>query len=165
MFLDYFLCLELQTYMDKINQYLTLLGNLGVVVGLVFLVIEIQNNTRATEGQTRDAMTERVINWQMNISANEFTATALSKAVIGEELSQSESLAVQAMVLANIRIWENEYYQYRQGLFSVEEFTPRIAVIEGNMKRCPYRKNWDGGGTDSPEFSAFINKLVSGPCA
>lgn len=151
-------------YMDKINEYLNLLGNIGVVVGIVFLVIEIRNNTRATEGQTRDAMTERVISWQMSLSANEFTATAISKAVNGEELSQPESLAVQAMTLANMRIWENEYYQYRRGLFSKEEFVPRMAVIEGNMRMCLYRNNWAGGGSYSPEFRAFINELVSDPC-
>ena len=150
--------------MDKVNQYLTLLGNLGVVVGIIFLVIEIRNNTLATEGQTRDAMTERMISWQMNIAANEFTALAITKAVNGEELTQAEGLAVQATVLANMRIWENEYFQYQRGLYSEQEFEPRIALIQSNMQLCPYRNNWDGGVSYSPEFRGFINALLSGSC-
>jgi len=60
--------------MDKVNQWLSLLGNLGVVAGIIFLAIELQNNTRATEAQTRNSMTENLVSWQMAIGSDEYTA-------------------------------------------------------------------------------------------
>ena len=42
--------------MDRLNQWLTLLANLAVLVGIVFVALEIQQNTEATHAQTREAV-------------------------------------------------------------------------------------------------------------
>ena len=38
--------------MDKLNQWLTLVANLGVVAGIIFLAYEIQQNTNAMTTET-----------------------------------------------------------------------------------------------------------------
>ena len=38
--------------MSKLNERLTLVANLSVVVGIVFLAVEMRNNTQALQAQT-----------------------------------------------------------------------------------------------------------------
>lgn len=47
--------------MDKLNQWLTLLANVGVIAGIVFLGIEIRQNTEMIQSQTRDSISEKQI--------------------------------------------------------------------------------------------------------
>lgn len=41
--------------MEKVNQWLALVANVGVLVGIVFLIIELDQNTRAQKGSTIQA--------------------------------------------------------------------------------------------------------------
>ena len=45
--------------MNKLNERLTLIANLSVVVGIVFLAAEMRQNTQAIQAQTRDSITEK----------------------------------------------------------------------------------------------------------
>ena len=45
--------------MNKLNERLTLIANLSVVAGIVFLALELQQNTQAIQAQTRDSITEK----------------------------------------------------------------------------------------------------------
>ena len=47
--------------MNKLNQWLTLLANIGVIAGIVFLGVEIRQNTEMIQSQTRDSITEKQI--------------------------------------------------------------------------------------------------------
>ena len=38
---------------DRLNRWLTLIANLGVVAGLVFLAVELNQNTKATIAEAR----------------------------------------------------------------------------------------------------------------
>ncbi len=44
---------------SKLNERLTLIANLSVVVGIIFLAVELRQNTQAIEAQTRDSLTEK----------------------------------------------------------------------------------------------------------
>jgi hypothetical protein len=39
--------------MSKLERWLTLVANLSVVAGIVFLAVELQQNTEAIQAQTR----------------------------------------------------------------------------------------------------------------
>ena len=45
--------------MNKLNERLTLIANLSVVVGIIFLAVGLQQNTQAIQAQTRDSITEK----------------------------------------------------------------------------------------------------------
>ena len=145
---------------DKINKWLSLLGNIGVVFGLIFLVIEIQNNSKTTEAQTRDSVADKLITWQLAISANEFTANAFYKGWTDEELTPAELMAYTQLVQSSLRMWENEWYQYQIGLYSKEEFLPRLERMESSMSICSFKRIWGNGNLYSPSFRELINGLI-----
>ena len=146
--------------LDKINRWLTLLANLGVLAGILFLAIELEQNTKATQAQTRDSITEKLNSWQLTISANEFTALAFYKGLRNEELTPAETAAFNMLMTSNLRMWENEWYQYELGLFTAEEFEPRLVRWERSMADCGYQRNWGTGRAYSPGFREVINELI-----
>ena len=42
--------------MDRLNQWMTLAANVGVLIGIIFLAYEIRQNTDAVHAQTREAI-------------------------------------------------------------------------------------------------------------
>jgi hypothetical protein len=61
------------------------------------------------------------------------------------------------------RAWENEWYQFQQGLFSDDEFIPRRERWRRNMTEdALFRDSWlDTRGTFSPGFRAEIDIFVA----
>ncbi len=49
--------------MSKFNERLTLVANLAVVAGVIFLGAEMRQNTEAIRAQTRDSITEKQMTW------------------------------------------------------------------------------------------------------
>ena len=48
---------------DRVNSWLTLVGNVGILVGIGFLVVEINQNTQATTAASRDSAVEHVLSF------------------------------------------------------------------------------------------------------
>lgn len=112
--------------MEKLNNYLAMFSNLAVLAGIVFLGLEIQQNTNMMQSQTRSDLTRNQIDWLMAIGTDEYAANALNRC--NRDALESESAELLSCNLinnANLRIWENEWYQYEQGLFEEEEFQAR----------------------------------------
>lgn len=152
---------------EKMNHWLTLMANVGVIVGIIFLGVEIQQNTSMMKAQTRNSMTELLVNWQMNVSSNQFAAVAFAKGYNDEflDLENGEESAFRMLALSTLRMWENEYYQYQEGLFSQAEYEPKTTVMwERNMRASKgLRRIWsehrDGF---SPEFRMVFDDFVAG---
>ena len=45
--------------MNKLNERLTLTANISIVLGIIFLAVELQQNTQVIYAQTRDSITEK----------------------------------------------------------------------------------------------------------
>ena len=149
--------------LDSLNKWLMLAANVGVIAGIIFLAIEVQQNTRMMSAQTRDAMTERLTNWQLAISTDQYASSIYFKGNAGQELDveSGERVSFLLMVNANLRIWENEWYQFQIGLFDETEFAPRLERWSRTMDSPGYRQAWQlFRGQFSPEFKTVIDSIV-----
>jgi len=149
--------------LSNLNEWLTLLTNVGVLAGIVFLGIEMQQNTQMMHAQTRDSVTDKLMNWYIEISTDQNAAELLYKGNQGEILPDTvESLAYSFMVLSNLRMWENEWYQYQIGLFDETEFNPRLFSWGNLVRGLPgYASIWENASdTFSPDFRELIDGLM-----
>ena len=154
--------------MDRLNKWLTFTSNIAVLVGIIFLAVEMGQNTSATQAQTRNAMTENTLNWQLAISTNPEAATAYFNGIRQEttnfSASSMEGFMFRLMVEANFRLWENEWYQYQKGLFEDSEFdarkrtwAARISGLQGS-----YKQYWEGvENLYADDFTAEIDSIIS----
>ena len=147
---------------DKLNQWLSLVANFGVLIGIVFLAIEMRQNTAMMQAQTRDAMTEKQMTFYSQILASpETTENFLTTSGYVQNfdlaLAQSNNL-----YRSQLRMWENEWYQYQQGLFEDEEFVPRMNLWRTSLDSEAYIIFWNTiKDTHSPSFREQIDQIIA----
>jgi hypothetical protein len=60
-----------------------------------------------------------------------------------------------------LRVSENELYQYEQGLFEENEFLPRTTVWQGAMNTLGFRQAWESvRNTYSVSFQDKIEEVL-----
>ena len=151
---------------EDLDRWLSLLASVGVIAGIVFLAIEIRQNTEMVRSQTRDSITEKqiaVFEWFATSSENNRIRVAGDR--LGLDPDSPEYSQYAWMIAGNLRLWENEWYQYQQGLFEPEEFEPRIYIWKQMIDHAPgIKKMWETQrGAYSPEFKALIDSLIDEP--
>jgi hypothetical protein len=107
---------------DRLNQWLSLGANIGVLVGILLLVVELGQNRAMMRAQTRNDLSNNIVNILNESAGNPQLASLLRRANAGEELTPDERLQYQERQTAMYRYWENVHYQYRQGLYDEPEF-------------------------------------------
>ena len=150
--------------MNKLNERLTLIANISVVLGIIFLAVELQQNTQAVQAQTRDSISEKQMDYTLQISGNRDLADVYQRGnnVGLEGLEQPEQTMYRLTVAAIFREFENSFYQYERGLFTEEEFLARTQFWRDRMRTRGYRSYWDAlRQTFAPSFRAEIDRIVA----
>ena len=150
--------------MSKLNDRLTLVANLSVVIALGFLAVELRQNTQAIQGQTRDSITEKQMTYYGWIGLDRDAADVFSRGnVSGYAGLEGPEVQMYRMLVAGIlREFENSHYQYEQGLFDPDDFEARVVRWRKQMRTRGWRDVWeDERDTFSPRFRAEIDRIVA----
>ena len=107
---------------DKMNRWLALGANIGVLVGIVLLIVELGQNRAMVAAQTRHAISEQYVNFNYATLSDPEIADIIIRVVVGDDLSPQERLRYQFRNRAWFDIAQNSHYQYRQGLFDDDEY-------------------------------------------
>jgi hypothetical protein len=151
--------------MSRLNERLTLVANLSVVAGIVFLAAEMRQNTQAIQAQTRDSITEKQMEFLGWVATNRELAAAESRSADASGLPELDPTDRRMLVSHRrgvIREWENSHYQYERGLFTSEEFQARVTNWRGAMNNWVFREVWTNWReTYAPSFRAEIDRIVA----
>ena len=146
--------------MEKLNHWLTLSANLGVLTGIVFLAMELKQNSEMTAAQTRSELSQSVINL-IEMERHPILVEANLKLQRGDELELLDVYYLDNMANATLRHWENTYYQYQNGLFDDQEFEADFEVWREAMQTSSYRDHWqERRATYSQSFRNVIDQLI-----
>lgn len=104
----------------KWSSIAEIISSIAILFTLVFLALQIRQNSIISQAQTRSAITE-AINELVSANQSEIGLTVSIKNQNGEELSAAEQAWYTAQTRKLFRHWENVHYQYRIGLFSEQE--------------------------------------------
>jgi hypothetical protein len=148
---------------DKVNRWLTLGANIGVLIGIILLVVELNQNRDMIRAQTRNDISQQLSTRLQSLATNDQLASAVRRGRDGDELTVDEEFQVYLYLVANLRDWENIHYQYRHGMFDEQEFDAEKNVwgwlinhSESFQKVwCSTRRNY------SPEFVAELEKMIT----
>jgi len=156
---------------EAIGSVGEVLGAIGVIATLAYLAVQVRQNTQVMKAQTRDSITNKQLDYYSSIYENDGSSesyfAAVSKefdisdqAVVDELFQDKEFQRFALIVLGNFRLWENEWYQYQQGLFEPDEFLPRQKNWSKNMSHSAYRIAWSFFRDEfSPSFRQIIDEL------
>ena len=134
------------------DTWVQLLGMLGVLGGLVFVGLEMQqtqNIAIAGQAQARAEMNSASVHAAIEAGIDFHSQKNGSNIQLSEESIQQRNYAN----LAYARI-ENDYYQYQQGLMSDEVWQRKLLSIIGWYENCNVWEIWER----RKQF--FVNDLV-----
>jgi len=130
--------------LDRLNQWLGVIANLGVMGGLVFLAIELNQNTQATIAAASEELTNQSLEFFSLGLDNQVIARAVHKQRIGEEPDDFERDQLRQHQYLNFRVFENAYLQYRRGFYDDSEWSRYRRIISGRLTNDPYAgQMWD----------------------
>jgi len=111
---------ELDT--DRLNRWITLGANIGVLAGIIFLGLEIRQNTLVAKIESANTLEQNLRGMTMSIWSNPDFARILKVGIDGDlaDLTEVESLQLRVFYETVLRGWQNTYYQYRAGTLDEE---------------------------------------------
>ena len=122
--------------MSKMNELLSLTANVGVIASIIFLGVEMQQNTDMMKSQTRNLIVENQLIFCERVIDNADFAAVVNDLKVDSELYQPGStgrIRYHFFAMSQFRLWENEWYQYKMGLFDEGEFNSRVNTWKTNI--------------------------------
>ncbi len=103
---------------DKLNDWLGIAANLGVILGIVFLVIEINQSTRATAAAASDSVTSGYLELSLPIMTDKQVARTFALGLFQPEALADDEAVQFSMYLRHL---VNQHLRMRelarQGLY------------------------------------------------
>ena len=148
---------------EKVNTWLSLGANIGVVIGLMLLIIEIGQNTDMMRAQINQSRADTALFQQYSMSDTDYIAPIIAKTMRGEQLSDVEMIRYDARMRAFNRNQDNNLWQYNQGYLG--ENIPRS--IKGAVRSVIGESElaistWDGQKYSyTEEYVAFVDEAIA----
>jgi len=137
------------------------LGFLAVVASLVFVGIEIRQNTAVARGQARQDLAALNQEWLVLMGQDAEWNDIYNRTWRDEgEVTALERSRATFMMILNLRRMENVYLQYREGLVDESALSSYGLQAGGAIYRgARFREYWEGGrnGFD-PGFVEFFDQ-------
>jgi hypothetical protein len=106
---------------DAIGALAELFGAVGVIVTLLFLVRQIQQNTRALRATTNHALNQQKTDVNLRIGLDPDAAEFLFRGMrCRDELEPHERARHTLLLRAVVGYYEDAYVQFREGLLDIE---------------------------------------------
>ena len=147
-------------------QIVSILANVGVVLGLVFLGAEVYQSNQMNRTTAWNNLIRTGIDFNDGIAQNSELAEILAKSNNGDSLTDAEAIRLRAFTAASMqRVWL-DYQQINTGIISTEELKTRIPRFQTLLERFPaVRTVWEQTrDAYSPEFQRFVDSCVISDC-
>lgn len=145
------------------GYWLNIFANLAVVAGIVFLGIEIRQNTAMMESQIMQSRTEAAMSEQQALFNSDYLPAILVKVRRGEELTAEEMLRYETNFRAFNRNMDNQIWQHRHGFLG--DNIPRsvrtsVRTVIGGSRLAI--EMWDSSKhTYTDEYIAFVDEAIA----
>ena len=153
---------------ESLSSWLALGANLVTIIGLIVVIVELEQNQRMTRAQTRHQLSAAIVTLLFDTANNQQLTNVMYRAAQGAQLNPTEEYQFDMRSNALLRYWEDVHYQYRMGLYDEEEFDRQRgawgAVLRNNQG---FRNYWcRARSLYSPSFANEMNRLLPpGGCA
>ncbi len=151
--------------MDATNRWLTLLANVGVIVGLVFLALQIRQSTEVARSSVDMEVTTIGADFHLRVAENPALArVVMIGRVDPSALSDEEKVQYEYHATAVFLLMEGAYKQYQRGFLPESGWKPYEDLITYFLANEIILDWWVNGSTVfSPEFEAVVEQVSGVP--
>jgi hypothetical protein len=142
---------------NRLNRWLTLIANVAVVAGIVFLAFELRQNNELLEAQARATLSANRLAHIDRVLAPENSALIV-KSGAGEALTEDERFRYERLKHAIFVAWEAAYREYQEGLaddLPIEGMRRSFDSYKGLLDTWNLRKD-----IYNKDFVGFLEKEV-----
>ena len=150
--------------LSKLHQVGELIAAVAVVISLIFVGVQIRENTIASKAATYQETVAYDMELLLNVGSTPDVARVFFTYINDpDSLDEDEFLQGRTLFTASIRHFENLYLQHETGMLSDEAWATREALITnvilspgfGNLVSGPIGQNMSG------RFFDYANRLRS----
>ena len=155
---------------NRLNRWLTLIANVGVVIGLVLLLIELDQNSDLMQAQIHQARSDGHVANRMAVADSEFLLLARLKVEEAggfanpnamDSLTPEESFRIKDFLTARHQDYDNLFYQYQQGYLDEEFYEFRVAGAIRVFAPWWKKLNIFEASGRRPSFDAEIQRILA----
>ena len=147
--------------MEKLNQWLTLIANFGVIAGFVFLAVEIRQNTEALRAESHQAI---FAGGQEELyTSMEYPEIVRVMAVPDLDATFEDQMRMDAYLAAALGARQYAWRQYQAGNLDEDTWASELQIISILVGSERNRKWWREIGIlqFQGEFSRIVSETVA----
>ena len=143
------------------RAFIEIFGLISVIGSLLFVGVEISQNTQAVRGATHQAVSDQVSELYLEIASDERLSRLAYKMLVENikrnELNKTDQMSLDFIQLMGFRRVENIFLQYKNGILS-EDAIDRIGM--DSYRKAFSRQSWEMFKTGfDPHFVIFFEEL------
>ena len=152
--------------MGKLNDWLSLAANFGVIAGIIFLAVEVNQNTEAQQAASGYSLLLNRVSVSENVMLNDDLAALMAKLRREEALSDVEQVKLEGFFHNYLARWNWEFGEFVQGRLALEQLPAEVYVkVISNDATYPtpgFRAFWEAHKTEyDSQFAAFLDGLLA----
>jgi hypothetical protein len=148
--------------LEELAYISQIVGVVAVLASLIFVGLQIRQNTRALKATSHHAVTDSFNAINNLIVSDPKMARLWRLGMAGMEgFDEDERVSFSFMALAYMRIFETLYYQYSNGTLDKKLFDAELKTLKWSVTNPGFRAWWAVNPISlSAEFRAFIDGLI-----
>lgn len=156
-----------ETKLDQINRWMMLAANFGVLLGILFLVFELRQNTIASRAEAASNYQDTFSEIELFIARDAEFAALLEAGRNGDDLSSVDHFRLTVFYGNVLRTWQNAHFQYGAGTLNKDlwlSIRSRFATILAEDRGL--LEHWSNHPSEfTPAFNALVAHLVEADSA
>ncbi len=148
--------------LEELAYISQILGVIAIFASLIFVGLQIRQNTRALKATSHHAITDS-FNAINNLFVSDPKVARLWRLGMAgaEGLDDDERVSYSFMSLGYMRIFETLYYQYNNGTLDKKLFDAELKTLKWSVTYPGFQAWWAVNPISlSTEFRAFIDGLI-----
>jgi hypothetical protein len=150
--------------LDSTNRWLTLVANIGVLAGIIFLAYELQQNTVATQLEAASNFNASFSEIELFIAGNPEFAELLTRGREGEEITGVDQLRLTVFYNQILRQWQFTHFQYLSDAVDEDNWQAQrafmVEIISGDLGLLNHWRNFKH--QYSSAFNSVLESITEG---
>jgi hypothetical protein len=145
--------------MKLFTAWMEVLANVGVLTGIIFLTVEVSQNTLATKREASWAIQSSISESISGVSNNPEVFKVVAKVYAGEELTRTERLLMSFKYHSSLTLMEGALMQYELGVINstvIDSFSNELYMLTHGTEFA--RWNWKN---QAASFSPLMQSHVA----
>ena len=144
---------------SKLADLSEIISSVAIVITLVYLTVEMNQNTNAMNAQTRQAVMESAQTELFVLMDNPDLSISMTKS---DPLSAEEQVRLDNFFTASLRSREFSWLQYQDGSIDELQWATEQAVLQSIFDTRQSRDWWNVVGREvfGAEFVSFVDELL-----